>query len=205
MVDPRALYEHVHRTSSTPISMPPAAGQVSDFLSEQVLRGTLPMQVDGGIYSPVITDARRQRGGHAAPGHHAHRRYPAAAEHPGPDQPRKPPGQHREGRSLLQDTPAVWASAAAPPPRLTGDHSQGHPDASGTIGGSLGLRGQTQATVTNTYSASSSAGTMHAIRTNRGHLLTPSGVTYQVTLIRPNGTETQAPALTRRTAWTCGS
>ncbi|MGW3109747.1 hypothetical protein ACWDEW_48650, partial [Streptomyces sp. NPDC001100] len=195
VIDPRALYEHVHRTYHADLD-DTAAGQVSDFLSEQVLRGTLPMQVDGGLYSPVITDAD----GNAVGMLHL-----VTTPAVGTPLRQSTPGQINLESHVVNTAKVdlsskytsgigISGSGAA---ALTGDHSQGHPDASGTIGGSLGLRGQTQATVTNTYSASSSAGTMHAIRTNRGHLLTPSGVTYQVTLIRPDGTETRAPALTR--------
>ncbi|WP_416965891.1 hypothetical protein [Streptomyces sp. Agncl-13] len=195
VVDPRALYEHVHQTFHADLDAT-AAGQVSDFLSEQVLRGTLPMQIDGGIYSPVITDID----GNAVGMLHL-----VTTPAVGTPLRQSTPGQINLESHLVNTAKVdlsskytsgigVSGSGAA---ALTGDHSQGHPDASSAIGGSLGLRGQTQATVTNTYSASSSAGTMHAVRTNRGHLLTPSGVTYQVTLIRPDGTETQAPALTQ--------
>ncbi|MEV0478459.1 hypothetical protein AB0I50_53500, partial [Streptomyces prunicolor] len=195
VIDPRALYEHVHQAFHTDLDAT-AAGQVSDFLSEQVLRGTLPMQVDGGIYSPVITGAD----GNAVGMLHL-----VTVPAVGTPLRQSTPGQINLESHLVNTAKVdlsskytsgigVSGSGAA---ALTGDDSQGHPDAFGTIGGSLGLRGQTQATVTNTYSASSSAGTMHAIRTNRGHLLTPSGVTYQVTLIRPDGTETTAPPLTQ--------
>ncbi|MEU9247709.1 OTU domain-containing protein, partial [Streptomyces sp. NPDC048385] len=194
VIDPRALYEHVHQTFHADLDTV-AAGQVSDFLSEQVLRGTLPMQIDGGIYSPVLTDAS----GNAVGMLHL-----VTVPTVGTPQRQSTPGKINLESHLVNTAKVdlsskytsgigVSGSGAA---ALTGDHAQGHPDASGTVGGSLGLRGQTQATVTNTYSASSSAGTMHAIRTNRSHLLTPSGVTYRVTLIRPDGVETQAPALT---------
>ncbi|MGH1556163.1 hypothetical protein ACRAWF_43500 [Streptomyces sp. L7] len=192
MIDPRALYEHVHRTFHADLDET-AAGQVSDFLSEQVLRGTLPMQVDGGIYSPVITDAD----GNAVGMLHL-------VTEPGTSTPlrQSTPGQINLESHLVNTAKVdlsskytsgigVSGSAAA---ALTGDHSQGHPDASRVIGGSLGVRGQGQATVTNTYSAGSSAGTMHAIRTNRGHLLAPTAVTYRVTLIRPDGTGTRPGA-----------
>jgi hypothetical protein len=195
VIDPRALYEHVHQTFHADLDAT-AAGQVSDFLSEQVLRGTLPMQVDGGIYSPVITNAD----GNAVGMLHL-----VTVPAVGTPLRQSTPGQINLESHLVNTAKVdlsskytsgigVSGSGAA---ALTGDDSQGHPDASSTIGGSLGLRGQTQATVTNTYSASSSAGTMHAIRTNQSHLLAPSGVTYQVTLIRPDGTETAAPALTQ--------
>ncbi|MBK3581359.1 hypothetical protein JHN63_47880, partial [Streptomyces sp. MBT65] len=195
VIDPRALYEHVHQTFQADLD-DTAAGQVSDFLSEQVLRGTLPMQVDGGIYSPVITDAD----GNAVGMLHL-----VTVPTVGTPLRQSTAGQINLESHLVNTAKVdlsskytsglgVSGSGAA---ALTGDQSQGHPDAASVIGGSLGLRGQTQATVTNTYSAGSSAGTMHAIRTNRGHLLTPSGVTYQVTLIRPDGTETAAPALTQ--------
>ncbi len=167
VLDPRALYEHVHQTFHTDLDET-SAGQVSDFLSEQVLRGTLPMQLDGGIYSPVITDAD----GNAVGMLHL-----VTVPNVGTPLRQSTPGQINLESHLVNTARVdlssrytsgigISGSAAA---ALTGDHAQGHPDASSTIGGSLGLRGQTQATVTNTYSASSSAGTMHAIRTNRGH------------------------------------
>ncbi|MCG7204823.1 hypothetical protein MB828_13465, partial [Streptomyces arenae] len=195
VLDPRALYEHVHQSFHADLDET-AAGQVSDFLSEQVLRGTLPMQIDGGIYSPVITDAD----GNAVGMLHL-----VTVPNVGTPLRQSTPGQINLESHLVNTAKVdlssrytsgigISGSGAA---ALTGDHAQGHPNASSVIGGSVGLRGQTQATVTNTYSASSSAGTMHAIRTNRGHLLTPSGTTYQVTLIRPDGTETAAPPLTQ--------
>ncbi|MFD5430475.1 hypothetical protein, partial [Streptomyces sp. NPDC127084] len=159
-------------------------------------RGTLPIQVDRGIYSPVIT---------VADGNAVGMLHLVTTPTVGTPLRQSTTGQINLESHLVNTAKVdlsskytsglgVSGSAAA---ALTGDHSQKHPNASSVIGGSLGLRGQVQGTVTNTYSAGSSAGTMHAIRTNRSHLLTPSGVTYQVTLIRPNGTETQAPALTQ--------
>ncbi len=121
-----------------------------------MLRGTLPMQIDGGIYSPVITDADGNAVGMlrlvTVPGTSTPQRQSTA-------------GQINLESHLVNTSKVdlssrytsgigISGSAAA---ALTGDHAQGHPDASSVIGGSLGLRGQVQATVTNTYSASSSA------------------------------------------------
>ncbi|MEV0474553.1 hypothetical protein AB0I50_32205, partial [Streptomyces prunicolor] len=193
VIDPRALYEHVHQTFHADLDAT-AAGQVADFLSEQVLRGTLPMQIHGGIYSPVITGAD----GHVVG-------MLRLVTVPGPSTPlrQSTPGQINLESHLVNTAKVDLSSrytsgigvSGSVAVALTGDDSQGHPNASRAIGGSVGLRGQTQATVTNTYGAGSSAGTMHAVRTNQSHLLAPTAVTYQVTLIGPDGTETAAPAL----------
>ncbi|XUL91768.1 hypothetical protein ACQ86D_38480 [Streptomyces galilaeus] len=125
---PRALYEHVHRTFHADLDAT-AAGQVSDFLSEQVLRGTLPMQVDGGIYSPVITDAD----GNAVGMLHL-----VTTPTVGTPLRQSTPGQINLESHLVNTAKVdlsskytsgigVSGSAAA---ALTGDHSQGHPDAS---------------------------------------------------------------------------
>ncbi|MCZ9344726.1 hypothetical protein NGM37_43965, partial [Streptomyces sp. TRM76130] len=191
VIDPRALYEHVQGSFHTHLDET-AAGQVADFLSEQVLRGTLPMQLEGGLYSPVLTDAS----GNAVGMLHL-----VTTPTVGTPQRQSTAGQINLESHLVNTAKvdlsskytsglALTGSGAA---ALTADHRQGHPDAARLIGGSLGLRGQATAIVTNTYGASSSSGTMHAIRTNRSHLLAPAAVTYQVTLIRPDGTETAAP------------
>ncbi|MBK6018894.1 hypothetical protein JHN45_48525, partial [Streptomyces sp. MBT53] len=193
VIDPRALYEHAHQTFHAHLDAT-AAGQVADFLSEQVLRGTLPMQIHGGLYSPVITDADGNAVGMLR-----------LITRPGTSTPlRESTAGQINLESHLVNTAKMDLSSkytsgigftASVAGALTGDHSEGHPDASSVVGGSLGLRAQAQATVTNTYSASSSAGTMHAIRTNQSHLLAQTAVTYEVTLIRPDGREIDAPDL----------
>ncbi|WP_213087780.1 lonely Cys domain-containing protein [Streptomyces griseoaurantiacus] len=191
VIDPGALYEHVHQSFRADLD-DTAAEQVSTFLSEQVLRGTLPMQIDEGLHSPVITD-----GSGNVVGMLRLETTPVVA----PAQRQSVEGQinlesHVVNYSKVSLSSkytsgiAITGNVAA---ALTGDHSEGHPHSADTIGGSAGARGQAQINVSNTYGAESSSGTMHAVRTNRSHLLAPAAVGYRVTLIRPDGTESPAP------------
>ncbi|MGM0354429.1 lonely Cys domain-containing protein, partial [Streptomyces sp. ECR3] len=191
VIDPGALYEHVHRSFRADLD-DTAAEQVSTFLSEQVVRGTLPMQIDEGLHSPVITD-----GSGNVVGMLRLETTPVVA----PAQRQSVEGQinlesHVVNYSKVSLSSkytsgiAITGNVAA---ALTGDHSVGHPHSADTIGGSAGARGQAQINVSNTYGAESSSGTMHAVRTNRSHLLAPAAVGYRVTLIRPDGTESPAP------------
>ncbi|MGH1556176.1 hypothetical protein ACRAWF_43565 [Streptomyces sp. L7] len=72
-------------------------------------------------------------------------------------------------------------------PSLTSDHDAGHPNASHGIGGTVNGKITTGFAAQNAFGTSALAGTMHAVRTNRSHLLTEADVAYTLTLIRPDG------------------
>ncbi|WP_330113837.1 hypothetical protein [Streptomyces sp. MUM 178J] len=163
-----------------------SSGELEAFLSEPVLRGTLPLQRGGGLFSPVLLDGD----GHAI----GMLKLTTEVE---PDDP-----THRsvDGKINLEahvahtvkvDSAAKFTSGAALDgslgPSFTGDHAEQHPDASSLAAGSLvgkgGLRWQTSAAL----SSGGSASMTHSVRSNRSHLLAPARVTHRVTLIRARG------------------
>ncbi|MGW1465920.1 hypothetical protein ACWCPT_16455, partial [Streptomyces sp. NPDC002308] len=159
------------------------------FLSEPVLRGTLPMQRAGGIFSPLLLDASGRAIGmlklttEVTPG--------------------KPTHQSQDSRINLEShllntvkvdgqakvTNAVGVDLGVGP-TFTASHAKGHPDAAGKVAGSVlgkgGVRWQTSDTLSNGGSATIS----HSLRSSRSHLLTPASVRHTVTLVRPGGGET---------------
>ncbi|MFD6529953.1 hypothetical protein ACFWEE_08065, partial [Streptomyces sp. NPDC060184] len=167
-----------------------SAQALQAFLSEPVLRGTLPMQRAGGIFSPLLLDS----GGRAI----------GMLKVTTEVTPGKPTHQSQDSRINLEShllstvkvdgqakvTNAVGVDLGVGP-AFTGSHADGHPDAAGKVAGSFlgkgGVRWQTSDTLGNGGSATIS----HSLRSSRSHLLTPASVRHTVTLVRPGGGEAE--------------
>ncbi|MEU5279915.1 hypothetical protein AB0G87_26315 [Streptomyces asoensis] len=165
-----------------------SAEALEAFLSEPVLRGTLPMQRSGGIFSPLLLDSRGRAVGmlkvttEVTPGTPTHQ-----------SQDTKINLESHLVTTVKVDGQAKVTNAVGVDlgvgPAFTGSRAAGHPDAAGKVAGSVmgkgGVRWQTSDTLTNGGSAS----VLHALRSNRSHLLTPAEVRHTVTLVRPGGGE----------------
>ncbi|WP_299531524.1 hypothetical protein [uncultured Streptomyces sp.] len=163
--------------------------ELAAFLSEPVLRGTLPMQRGRGVFSPVLLDGRGRAVGVL--------RLTTAV------QLQTPTHGSLDGKINLEshvvhtvkvEGQAKYTSGIAVDvnvnPAFTGDTSAGHAAASTAWAlaapvGKGGLKYETS----DALSSGGSAAVMHAVRSNRSHLLTPSTVTHTLTLLRPGGGE----------------
>lgn len=185
VLNPRRLYEGAAAHFSADLDAT-SSSQLADFLSEPVLRGTLPMQRDGGLYSPVLTDGNGRAVGMV--------RLDARVT------PTAPVAKSIDAKINLEshlvntvknDQSTTFNSGVALAgsigPSFTGDTRPDHPDATGSLGGSFSGKGTLQLGAQNAFGTSSSAASVHALRTNRSHLLTEADVSYTVTLIRPDG------------------
>ncbi|MCZ4088295.1 hypothetical protein O1W17_41185, partial [Streptomyces sp. H34-S5] len=189
---PARLLSDVRRTFHEDLSdlSDASAEELEAFLSEPVLRGTLPLQRGGGLYSPILLDSRGKAIGVF--------RLTAVVE---PD----PAPTHRtvEGKINLEahvsqtvklDSSAKFASGVAGDgslaPVFTSDTARGHPDASSGVQGSVAFKGGARWQTSSGLSSGGSATLAHAVRSNRSHLLTPARVTYRVTLVRARGGST---------------
>lgn len=182
---------------------PSSAQELEAFLSEPVLRGTLPMQRSGGIFSPVLLDSRGRAIGMfkvttvVTPGTPTHKSLDTKINL----ESHLTQTVKVDGQAKITNAVGVDFGTG---PSLTGDHALNHPDASGRIAGSVtgkvGVRWQTS----DSLGSGGSATVMHALRSNRSHLLTPATVRHTVTLVRPGGGTTPARSRTGGTACTCG-
>ncbi|WP_432131930.1 hypothetical protein [Streptomyces tendae] len=196
VLHPRRLYEGVVQHFDADLDAA-AAAQIADFLSEPVLRGTLPMQRDGGLHSSVISLADGRAVGML--------RLEAQAT------PHTPVAKSVDGKINLEshlvntvknDQNTVFSSGVllrvSAGPTFTSDLGAGHHGASLALGGGFAGTASVGATAQHAFGTSVVAGTMHAVRTNRSHLLTETDVSYTVTLIRPDGsTDIYAPGTWR--------
>ncbi|KPI20019.1 hypothetical protein OK006_9543, partial [Actinobacteria bacterium OK006] len=161
------------------------------FLSEPVVRGTVPMQRTGGIYSPVLLKGSGQALG----------MFKLTADVT-PGQPiRKSVGGKNSLEAWLSNTVRIEAQArltsgvgitGSVGPVLNSLRTKG-PVNLGNTGSLLG-RGGGQWQTSDTFVGGGTAAIIHSARTKRSHLLTPADVTYTVTLIRPDGSEVRPPA-----------
>ncbi|WP_327167289.1 hypothetical protein [Streptomyces subrutilus] len=164
-----------------------SAEELEAFLSEPVLRGTLPLQRGGGLYSPVLLDSHGKAIGVF--------RLTAVVE---PD----PAPTHRsiDGKINLEahvsqtvkvDSSVKYASGigfdGSLAPVFTSDTAKGHPAASSRAQGNITFKGGGRWQTNTALSSGGSATLAHAVRSNRSHLLTPARVTYRVTLVHARG------------------
>ncbi|WP_318219103.1 hypothetical protein [Streptomyces sp. SCL15-6] len=161
------------------------------FLSEPVVRGTVPMQRTGGIYSPVLLDGRGRALG----------MFKLTADVT-PGQPIRKSVDGKisleawlnntvriEGQARLTSGVGITGSAG---PVFSSLRSSG-PVNLANAGSLLGRAGG-QWQTSDTFAGGGTAAIMHSARSKRSHLLTPADVTYTVTLIRPDGSEVRPPA-----------
>ncbi|MBK6019243.1 hypothetical protein JHN45_50365, partial [Streptomyces sp. MBT53] len=186
VLNPRRLYEGAAENFADDLDAT-ASAQLADFLSEPILRGTLPMQVEGGLYSPVLTDAHGRAVGMMRLDARVTGNTPVAKS-----LDKKINLESHVVNVVKNDQNTTFTSgvtlAGSLGPTLTTDHRPGHPDATHSIGGTVNAKGTAFLAAQNAFGTSSVAGTMHAVRTNRSHLLTEADVEYTLTLIRPDGT-----------------
>lgn len=160
--------------------------ELETFLSEPLLRGTLPMQRETGVFSPVLLD----RSGRAL-GMFQLRTDVVVGE---------PLRQTVDGKVNLEshltqsvkiDAQSKFSSGASLSgsvgPALTGDHSEGHPAATRRVGGGVLGRVSVQAGTSDALNQSAGASLMHEVRTKRGHLLAPASVEHTLVFHRPGG------------------
>ncbi|MEV0477484.1 hypothetical protein AB0I50_47995, partial [Streptomyces prunicolor] len=160
--------------------------ELETFLSEPLLRGTLPMQRDRGVFSPVLLDGSGRAVG----------MFQLLTDvEVGEPLRRSVPGKINLESHLMQvvkiDAQSRFSSgvslSGSVGPAFTGDHTEGHPDASRRPGGGLLGRASVQAATNGALTQSGSAALMHAVRTNRSHLLAPAQVHHTLVLHLPGG------------------
>lgn len=160
--------------------------ELETFLSEPLLRGTLPMQREGGVFSPVLLDTSGR-----AIGMFQLRTDVTVGE---------PLRQSVAGKINLEshltqlvkiDAQSKFSSGASLSgsvgPALTGDHSEGHPEATRRVGGGVLGRVSAQAATSGALNQSASASLMHEVRTKRSHLLAPASVEHTLVFHRAGG------------------
>ncbi|MFD4843780.1 hypothetical protein ACFWP1_10785, partial [Streptomyces sp. NPDC058425] len=189
--EPARLLAEVRRGFATDLAdlSDTSAQELETFLSEPVLRGTLPLQRGRGLYSPLLLDSDGRVIGmlkvttEVTPGAPTHRSLDGKINL-----------EAHVAHTVKIDSSAKFTSGAALDgsvgPSFTGDRAQGHPDAATKAAGSFAVKGGVKGQTSATLSASGSATMAHAVRSNRGHLLTPARVTHHVTLIRARGGST---------------
>ncbi|MEU5247085.1 hypothetical protein AB0G81_23770, partial [Streptomyces asoensis] len=165
-----------------------SAEALEAFLSEPVLRGTLPMQRSGGIFSPLLLDARGRAVGmlkvttEVTPGTPTHQ-----------SQDTKINLESHLVSTVKVDGQAKVTNAVGVDlgvgPAFTGSRATGHPAAAGKVAGSVMGKGGVRWQTSDSLGSGGSASVLHALRSNRSHLLTPAEVRHTVTLVRPGGGE----------------
>ncbi|MEU7290892.1 hypothetical protein AB0A81_37610 [Streptomyces flaveolus] len=160
------------------------------FLSEPVVRGTVPMQRTGGIYSPVLLDGRGRALGmfnltaDVTPGQPIRKSVDGKISlEAWLNNTVRIEGQARltSGVGITGSVGPVLGSFRSGPVNLAN---------AGSLLGRAGGQWQTS----DTFVGGGTAAIMHSARSKRSHLLTPADVTYTVTLIRPDGSEVRPPA-----------
>lgn len=162
--------------------------ELEEFLSERMLRGSLPMQRDGGVHSPVLFHRNGDSLGVL--------RLEATVV------PRDPASGTPDGKfsleSWLTQSSGVDQSSrltsgvsldGSGGPMFTPDHAVGHPDAAELMGGSVMGKAGASWQSGDTLTTGSSVALMHALYTTATHLVTPADISYRVTLIRSGGGE----------------
>ncbi|MDX3745891.1 hypothetical protein [Streptomyces sp. AK08-02] len=191
VADPQQLLESVLSAfhDDLPDLSASSAQELEAFLAEPVLRGTLPMQRSGGIFSPLLLDSRGRAIGmfkvttEVTPGTPTHRSLDTKINLESHlVQTVKVDGQ-------VKITNAVGVDLGVGP-AFTGDHAAKHPDASKKVAGSLVGKGGVRWQTSDTLGNGGTATVLHGLRTNRSHLLAPATVRHTVTLVRPGGGET---------------
>lgn len=162
---------------------------LGEFLSERTLRGTVPMQRDGGVFSPVLFDGEGRAVGVLRL---------TAAVRPGPANSQTPEGSSgleswlshgsRVDRSSRL-TSGVGLDGSGGP-MFTPDTAAGHPGAASRIGGGVVGKAGASFQTSDALNTTSRASLMHALSTGRSHLVAPAEVTYRLTLHHAAGGET---------------
>ncbi|WP_327694988.1 hypothetical protein [Streptomyces sp. NBC_00459] len=189
--EPGRLLSEVRQSFGTELA---ALSESSDaelrtFLSEQVLRGTLPLQRGRGLFSPVLLDGDGNAIGML--------KLTTVVE------PVEPAHRSLDGKINLEahvtqtvkvDSSAKLTSGVAfdgsVGPGFTGDHARGHARATSVVSGSFVGKAGVKLQTNSALAAGGSASMTHSMRSNRSHLLGPVRVTHQVTLIRARGGST---------------
>ncbi|WP_245608070.1 hypothetical protein [Streptomyces hokutonensis] len=160
--------------------------ELETFLSEPLLRGTLPMQREGGVFSPVLLDRSGRAVGMFQLLTEVEVGEPVRQSVPGKINLESHLTQVVRIEAQSRFTSGVSLSGSVGP-ALTGDHAEGHPDASRRVGGGVLGRVAVQAGTNDALTQSAGAALMHAVRTNRSHLLAPTTVRHTLVLHLPGG------------------
>ncbi|MFE7121803.1 hypothetical protein ACFU99_40875, partial [Streptomyces sp. NPDC057654] len=160
---------------------------LTEFLSERMLRGSVPMQRDNGVYSPVLYGAG---GGAVGVVRIAARLVPRAPSDRVPDGFSLESWRtHSSGvDQSVRLTSGIGVDGSGGP-MFTPDTAAGHPTA-GTLhgGGFFGKAGVSWSPYDGLNTGSSSS-LMHGLYTTSGHLVVPADITYDVTFIPAGGGE----------------
>lgn len=162
--------------------------ELEEFFSERMLRGSLPMQRDGGVHSPVLFRRNGDSLGVLRLEATVVPRDPASATPDGKFSLESWVTQSSgmEQSSRLTSGVALDGSGG---PTFTPDQAVGHPDAAELMGGSVMGKAGASWQSGDTLNTGSSVALMHALYTTNTHLVTPADITYRVTLIRSGGGE----------------
>ncbi|MFI9809522.1 hypothetical protein ACIHEJ_35185 [Streptomyces sp. NPDC052301] len=161
-------------------------GELREFLSEEMLRNTLSMQRDRGVYSPLLVDGSGNAVGVLRL---------VAAVRPGSASAQTPNGDFRL-ESWITHTTGVDRSArltsgvgldGSGGPSFTSDHAKGHPNAARRTGGGVFGKAGLSWQSSDALNTSNKASMMHALYTDASHLHVPADVTYEITLVRAGG------------------
>ncbi|WP_405537424.1 hypothetical protein OG787_31905 [Streptomyces sp. NBC_00075] len=189
--EPGRLLSEVRQSFATELAAlsESSVGELETFLSEQVLRGTLPLQRGRGLFSPVLLDGDGNTIGML--------KLTTEVE------PVQPAHRSLDGKINLEahvtqtvkvDSSAKLTSGVALDgsvgPSFTGDHDRGHAGATSVVSGSFVGKAGARLQTNSALAAGGSASMTHSVRSNRSHLLGPVRVTHRVTLIRARGGST---------------
>ncbi|WP_086809375.1 hypothetical protein [Streptomyces reticuliscabiei] len=188
VADPQQLLESVLSAFHDELAAlsPSSAQELEAFLAEPVLRGTLPMQRSGGIFSPLLLDSRGRAIGmfkvttEITTGTPTHRSLDTKINL----ESHLVQSVKVDGQARITNAVGVDIGVG---PAFTGDHAKKHPDASKKVAGSLVGKGGVRWQTSDTLGNGGTATVQHGLRTNRSHLLTPATVRHTVTLVRPGG------------------
>ncbi|MFI6339558.1 hypothetical protein ACIBLC_32000, partial [Streptomyces sp. NPDC050535] len=188
--EPHQLLEMVHSAFHDDLSTlsDSSAEALEAFLSEPVLRGTLPMQRSGGIFSPLLLDSRGRVIGmlkvttEVTPGTPTHQSQDTKVNL----ESHLVNTVKVDGQAKVTNSVGIDLGVG---PAFTGSRGVGHPDAAGKVAGSFMGKGGVRWQTSDTLNSGGSASVLHALRSNRSHLLTPAEVRHSVTLVRPGGGE----------------
>ncbi|WP_329306082.1 hypothetical protein OG322_04740 [Streptomyces sp. NBC_01260] len=164
---------------------------LEDFLDEQLTRGSLHLQRDRGVMSPLLTDTDGTVIGFVRV---------RAVVTPGTPYHRTADGDKalevRFTHSSSTDRSARVVSGAglgvAIAPMFTSRTEQGHPGAADHWGGRFQFKGAPSWQSGDALNTGAKSGMMHGLTTSNGQLLTPADLTYEVTFVRAGG-GTQGP------------
>ncbi|WP_327249952.1 hypothetical protein [Streptomyces sp. NBC_01320] len=189
--EPGRLLAEVHREFKNELVglSQSSAQEVESFLSELSLRGTLPMQRSGGLFSPILLGNSGQAIGIiqlttevvlAEPTHRTVDRKINLEHHV---------HQYEKVDSSVKVTNGIGLDGSVGP-SFTADRAAGHAAAASKVSGSLVGKAGVKWQTSDALGAGGSASVIHSLRSNRSHLLVPARVSHRITFIQAGGGRT---------------